>query len=137
MFIRASSLVAKHTGDRLWDRACSRWACAFVVMANSSSERPIGIGGHSIYDGDLNPAIAKLRLITDVTEPDRLRPFKQGAGKPILLHGWSDFGISAEYTRRYHEGRCDGETRRACCVEAFVRLFLPPGVGHCRGGTGA
>ena len=88
------------------------------------------------YDADLNTAITKLRPVMDVTEPDRLRPFKERGGKLILFHGWSDFGISAEYTRRYYEGVMEKLGGRAA-VEEFARLFLLPGVGHCRGGTGA
>jgi feruloyl esterase len=87
------------------------------------------------YDADLERAIGKLREVLDAIDPD-LRPFKQRGGKLILYHGWSDFGISPEATRRYYESVIHTLGGRAA-AEEFARLFLLPGVGHCRGGTGA
>src|SRR5262249_22254030 len=87
------------------------------------------------YGADLEAAIAKLRPLMDAIYPD-LGPFKQRGGKLILFHGWSDFGISAEFTRRYYESVMDKLGGRAV-AEEFARLFLLPGVGHCWGGTGA
>jgi feruloyl esterase len=87
------------------------------------------------YDTDLETAIARLRPVMDMIDPD-LRPFKQCGGKLILFHGWSDFGISPEFTRRYYEAVMDKLGGRAV-AEEVSRLFLLPGVGHCRGGTGA
>jgi feruloyl esterase len=87
------------------------------------------------YDADLEAAVAKLRDVMDAIDPD-LSSFKQRGGKLILFHGWSDFGISPEYTRRYYESVMDRLGGRAA-AEEFARLFLLPGVGHCRGGTGA
>ena len=86
------------------------------------------------YDQDLAAARAKLADIMDAPDPD-LGPFRQRGGKLILYHGWSDFGISPEATRRYYESVVHQLGGREV-VEDFARLFLLPGVGHCRGGTG-
>jgi feruloyl esterase len=86
------------------------------------------------YDRDLAAAKAKLGDVMDAMDPDLSR-FKARGGKLILYHGWSDFGISPEATRRYYDMVVTAMGGRAA-TEAFARLFLLPGVGHCRGGTG-
>jgi feruloyl esterase len=86
------------------------------------------------YDADLATAKAKLGDVMDAMDPD-LSAFKARGGKLILYHGWSDFGISPEATRRYYESVVEAMGGRAA-TETFARLFLMPGVGHCRGGTG-
>ncbi|MBV9324136.1 MAG: tannase/feruloyl esterase family alpha/beta hydrolase [Chloroflexi bacterium] len=87
------------------------------------------------YDADVQTAVAKLRDVMDAIDPD-LGPFQRRGGKLILFHGWSDFGISPEATRRYYEAVVQTLGGREA-VEKFARLFLIPGMGHCRGGTGA
>ncbi len=86
------------------------------------------------YDADLGAAQAKLGDVMDAMDPD-LGAFKIRGGKLILYHGWSDFGISPEATRRYYESLVEAVGGRAA-TEDFARLFLLPGMGHCRGGTG-
>ena len=86
------------------------------------------------YDRDLAAAKAKLGDVMDAMDPDLSR-FKARGGKLIVYHGWSDFSISPEATRRYYDTLVTAMGGRAA-TEAFARLFLLPGVGHCRGGTG-
>jgi len=86
------------------------------------------------YDADLAAAQAKLGDVMDAMDPD-LGAFKIRGGKLILYHGWSDFGISPEATRRYYESLVEAVGGRAA-TEDFARLFLLPGMGHCRGGSG-
>jgi feruloyl esterase len=86
------------------------------------------------YDADLDAAVAKLRDVMDAVDPD-LGAFKSRGGKLILFHGWSDAQISPEFTRRYYEQVMSTLGGRAA-AEEFARLFLLPGMGHCRGGTG-
>jgi feruloyl esterase len=86
------------------------------------------------YDADLRAAQAKLGDVMDTLDPD-LSAFRARGGKLIVYHGWSDFGISPEATRRYYEDVTRVMGGRAA-TQAFARLFLLPGVGHCRGGSG-
>ena len=86
------------------------------------------------YDADLEAARAKLGEVMDAMSPD-LSAFRDRGGKLIVYHGWSDFQISPEATRRYYESVVEASGGRAA-TERFARLFLLPGVGHCRGGTG-
>jgi feruloyl esterase len=86
------------------------------------------------YDADLAAAQAKLGDVMDAMDPD-LGPFRSRGGKLILYHGWSDFGISPEATRRYYESVVETVGGRTA-TEDFARLFLILGMGHCRGGSG-
>jgi feruloyl esterase len=68
----------------------------------------------------------------DATNPD-LSKFKARGGKLLMYHGWADPAISPQNTIRYYEsvlktmGSEQGD---------WVRLFMVPGMGHCRGGPG-
>ena len=73
------------------------------------------------YDADLTAAREKLGAVMDAMSPD-LSTFRAHGGKLILYHGWSDFGISPEATRRYYDWRGGGQrrTRRGGIVCAAV-----------------
>ncbi len=60
--------------------------------------------------------------------------FKTRGGKLILYHGWNDPAISALNTIDYYNdviNRMRGQE-----PEAFVRLYIVPGMQHCGGGPG-
>jgi feruloyl esterase len=90
--------------------------------------------------------VAKLRADRDVavarssafakeyeaTDPD-LRAFVASGGKLILWHGESDPGPSPVGTIDYYKA----VEARVPQAGQSVRLFLAPGVEHCRGGPGA
>jgi len=70
-----------------------------------------------------------------------LRPFRDRGGKLLQYHGWADWGItpynSIDYFNAVTEtvgGSLSDAARRE--VQDFHRLFLLPGVSHCRGGAG-
>jgi len=69
----------------------------------------------------------------DATNPD-LSAFQQAGGKLILWHGWADQHISPKYTIAYYEALQN--QMGTSTVDAFARLYLLPGVGHCGGGEG-
>ncbi|HWU04268.1 MAG TPA: tannase/feruloyl esterase family alpha/beta hydrolase [Novosphingobium sp.] len=73
------------------------------------------------------------RALYDADNPD-LSAFAAHGGRLILWHGWADPHISPLSTLDYFErvGRKMTPARR----EAFARLFLFPGMGHCSGGDG-
>lgn len=71
------------------------------------------------------------------TNPD-LSAFRESGGKLIQFHGWSDQAMSAGLYPRYysevvalHPGP-DGLAR----TRDYHRLFMVPGMGHCREGDG-
>jgi pimeloyl-ACP methyl ester carboxylesterase len=69
----------------------------------------------------------------DATNPD-LSAFQKAGGKLILWHGWADQHISPKYTIAYYEALQN--QMGTSTVDAFARLYLLPGVGHCGGGEG-
>lgn len=68
--------------------------------------------------------------IMDATDPD-LSAFKARGGKIILYHGWADVGVNPIMTVRYYEKIRD---TMGGDVASFLRLFMVPGMFHCRGG---
>ena len=73
--------------------------------------------------------------IMDATDPDLTR-FSRHGGKLLLYHGWNDVMTVAPATVDYYEEMVDvtfdGNMDTA---REQVRLFLAPGMGHCRGGN--
>lgn len=65
------------------------------------------------------------------TNPD-LRPFAAAGGKLMLWHGWADQHISPQGTLQYWQAmkQVTGNP------EAFARIYLFPGMGHCGSGLG-
>ena len=73
-------------------------------------------------DGGLNNAI----------NPD-LRPFFSHGGKLVMYHGWNDQGIAPENSVNYYESVLKAVGPPA---KSSLRLFMVPGMTHCRGGEG-
>jgi hypothetical protein len=79
---------------------------------------------------------SKLRTrhpLNDATSPD-LSAFKAAGGKLLLWHGWADEHITPIGTIAHYEAmqRTMGQTN----MDAFVRMYLAPGVAHCGNGEG-
>jgi feruloyl esterase len=113
-----------------------------------SAERPLGLAndtyaelvfGDADWDfrtfdaaRDIPLGVERIGALMDSANPD-LGAFVERGGKLLLYHGWSDPGIPAEGTIRYYEAVGDALGTTA---DESVRLFMVPGMGHCRGGTG-
>jgi feruloyl esterase len=80
-----------------------------------------------------NTYLAANHPLYDATNPD-LSAFQKAGGKLILWHGWADQHISPKYTIAYYEALQN--QMGSATVDAFARLYLLPGVGHCGGGEG-
>ena len=63
-----------------------------------------------------------------------LGPFLARGGKLLLYHGWNDFGVPPLATVRYYDEVV--ATLGAEHAAEGVRLFMVPGMNHCRGGVG-
>jgi feruloyl esterase len=81
---------------------------------------------------DLALAIEKVGFATNAVDPD-LRAFKARGGKLLLYHGWNDGLISAGNTVDYFESV---HAKMGRGQDDWLRLFMVPGMGHCRGGAG-
>lgn len=87
------------------------------------------------FDYDRDPArLAVIENLYNAQNPD-LRAFKAAGGKLILFHGWNDNQIPPGASVDYYEtsSRTMGGP---AATTSFFRLFMLPGVGHCRGGPG-
>lgn len=72
------------------------------------------------------------RVMNLHADDPRIDPFVKRGGKLILYHGWADPLVAAVPTIDYYralERRFGTERTRS-----FARLFLMPGMDHCRGG---
>jgi feruloyl esterase len=83
-------------------------------------------------DTDLAMAMKNASYI-EATDPNLAR-FKARGGKLLLYHGWADPGPAPENTINYVSAVAKklGDDKQ----DNWMRLFLMPGMGHCRGGIG-
>lgn len=77
-----------------------------------------------------------MRKILNGSQTDLTDFLVDNQGKYILYHGWGDPLIPAEGTVRYYEQIvADTFGGNADVAQNNVRLFMVPGMGHCRGGV--
>ena len=79
----------------------------------------------------VNKAMPELRA-----DSTRIAPFIARGGKALLYQGWQDPSVIAGPTIDYYAAlaRANGGASR---LSRSVRLFMVPGMYHCRGGPGA
>jgi len=81
----------------------------------------------------LKMADEKTAKLLNATDAD-ISVFKARGGKLILYHGWNDPAISALNTVNYYNevvSKMGGDE-----AQAFLRLYMVPGMQHCGGGPG-
>jgi feruloyl esterase len=83
-------------------------------------------------DRDLPGLEARLGATLGAWNPD-LGAFRARGGKLVVYHGWADPLLSAYNSIAYREAVA---ARMGADTGAFYRLFMVPGVEHCRGGPG-
>jgi hypothetical protein len=82
-------------------------------------------------DGDLDKLQAA-RAALDATDPDLSR-FKARGGKIVSYFGWADPALNPLMGVGYYESVLQ---RLGPATAEFYRLFMVPGMFHCRGGVG-
>ena len=85
------------------------------------------------FDRDVARFDDELGLKLNATNPD-LRAFKDRGGKLILYHGWSDPALPPTGTIDYYQSVAAQLGQAG--AQAFVRLYMVPGMQHCAGGPG-
>jgi len=86
------------------------------------------------FDFDVDPArTRKSAALVNATNPG-LGPLNRRGGKIIHYHGWADPGATALMSIDYYESVLQRMGRKE--TPEFYRLFLIPGMFHCRGGVG-
>jgi feruloyl esterase len=70
-----------------------------------------------------------------INVPPDLKGFKERGGKLLMYHGWSDPNVAPRASINFYNSAVDkvgGPAKNA----DWIRLFMEPGMGHCRGGEG-
>ncbi len=75
--------------------------------------------------------LAEFSAIVDATDPD-LSKFKEQGGKLLSYFGWADPDINPLTLINYHESVKEIDPN----VTDYFRVYLVPGMFHCRGGPG-
>jgi feruloyl esterase len=87
------------------------------------------------FDPDRDLAAVYRRYPHFRADDTDLQPFKDAGGKAILYQGWMDPSVLPMSTVKYYEAvtqRMGGSP----ATDRFVRLFMVPGMLHCKGGSG-
>ncbi|WP_293904917.1 tannase/feruloyl esterase family alpha/beta hydrolase [Phenylobacterium sp.] len=130
---------AQPGGYQAWNTGASQAAIGEASgHAISSQFMKYFVYGDPSFDflkADLGPKYdrdrQKTAALLDAVNPD-LTPFRSHGGKLIQYHGWNDPAIPPLGSPRYYTevGRKTGDT------SSFYRLYMIPGMLHCRGGAG-
>jgi tannase/feruloyl esterase len=83
--------------------------------------------------GDVTSALKRDGGTLSATNPD-LRPFFAHGGKLIQYHGWTDQQVMPRNSIQYYESVA-AMSGKAETTNSY-RLFMVPGMNHCRGGDG-
>ena len=86
------------------------------------------------FDSDVVRGNLPENVIMNATDPD-MKAFFAHNGKLLLYHGWSDPQVPTLNTIKYYQSVVD-TMGGAAKASGNIRLFLEPGMGHCRGGEG-
>jgi feruloyl esterase len=86
------------------------------------------------FDQWFQQSVEQYTHVLGTDDPD-LSDFRDAGGKLLIWHGWADQLIFPRQAIDYYERveRAMGGPER---TGQFARLFMAPGVEHCRGGAG-
>ena len=85
------------------------------------------------FDFETDPDRVTIREILDATDPD-LSAFRARGGKMITYFGWADTALNPMMGVNYYED-VRATMGEATAADVY-RLFMVPGMFHCRGGLG-
>ena len=120
--------------------------------ATMAGPKPFGIGsdffkyvvfqdpGWDFKTFSLDTGLARIAKaengVLNAMNPD-LSAFKARGGRLIQYHGWSDPQIAPYTSVEYYTSVLKTMGNNKAAVDEFYRLYMVPGMGHCRGGEGA
>src|ERR1700690_3355188 len=84
------------------------------------------------FDADRDTELADSSDIINATNPD-LTAFQKRGGKLLMYHGWNDQLIAPENSINYYSSVLE---KMGPNQDDWYRLFMMPGMMHCRGGPG-
>ena len=143
-----SPAVNPRTGKELFSSLVPGTELGWDAQASGSGPRDLGYDQYKYvvfkdpnwdwrsydFDSDEARATRPENLIMNATDPDMKAFFSRG-GKLLLYHGWSDPLVPAVNTIKYYNSVVDYMGGAANTFNS-MRLFMAPGMGHCRGGEG-
>jgi feruloyl esterase len=93
------------------------------------------------WSKDVDRASQALGPLVDAVDPD-LGRFRAHGGKLIMFMGWADPVASSYEVINYYDsvvarGAGNTEAAHLADTQAFARLYMVPGMGHCALGDGA
>ena len=96
----------------------------------------VGANAAKTYDYDVDPyrGPSTLSWLRYAGNPD-LRMFRRAGGKVILTHGWDDNEVAAGASVDWYETATKTMGGKAE-MDKFFKLYMIPGMGHCRRGPG-
>ncbi len=87
------------------------------------------------WGSDVDTMRTRLSPLFDSNSPDLSR-FSRGGSKLIMFMGWQDpVGTPLEAINYYNA--VEAQSGGLAATQAFMRLFMVPGMDHCAGGPGA
>ncbi|MDB5440322.1 MAG: tannase/feruloyl esterase family alpha/beta hydrolase [Caulobacteraceae bacterium] len=86
------------------------------------------------FDSDVTLAQSRVGAAVDQVNPN-LGSFKARGGKLLTYQGWADPVVNPIDTIAYYD-RVKAMQGSQAETDAFFRLFMVPGMGHCSGGAG-
>jgi Tannase and feruloyl esterase len=104
---------------------------AFARYLAFSKTDPGYDSGKFDFDKDLT-RMDDIRALLDARDPD-LSEFKSRGGKILMYFGWADTALSPLMGIDYYE---KVTAKMGPTTRDFYRLFMVPGMFHCRGGFG-
>jgi feruloyl esterase len=84
------------------------------------------------FDPERDTALADSNDVINATNPD-LKAFSSRGGKLLMYHGWNDQLIAPENSINYYSSVLE---KMGPGQDNWYRLFMMPGMQHCRGGPG-
>jgi hypothetical protein len=85
------------------------------------------------FDFEKDPdRMADIRRLLNATDPD-LAAFRDRGGKLLMYFGWADAALNPLMAIDYYEKAL---VKNGSGTRDFFRLFMVPGMFHCRGGVG-
>ena len=121
-----------------------------IVRVDGKPSRGEGTAENALRaNGNANPKLSDYDFDVDPLRPsdvsnmpmlgpdgDTLAAFKARGGKMILYSGWADPLISPGVALGFYQHQATA-LGGVSGIDAFLRLYMVPGLGHCGGGVGA
>lgn len=114
-------------GQGVW----SRYAETFLQYIAFPEKDPTYSLGRFNLEKEL-PRIGAAAQILNATDTD-LSAFKRHGGKLLMYYGWADPQLNPMMGVEYYEKVAE---QMGSSTDDFFRLFMVPGMFHCRGGIG-